>query len=590
MFKLLKRLLPREWGMIGLSLLLIIAQVWMDLKVPDYMATITERLQSHTTTTAQVIEPGYWMIGLSLLSVLSSILVGYLVAKIAAGLSARLRRDVFARVLDDADQDIRHFSVASLLTRTTNDVTQIQTFVAMGLQAIIKAPITAIWALTKIANKGWQWTTATGIAVMLLLVMLTVILTLVQPKFKAVQRLTDRLNLITRENLDGIRVVHAYNAEAFQNEKFDQANHDLTTTNLFANRVLAVMSPGMSLISNGLTLAVYMIGAVIINQASLHLRVTLFGNMVVFSSYAMQVIMAFLLLSIIFVLLPRVSVSAKRINEVLATEPSITDPASSSKRTAQPVASQPGGTLTFEDVSFTYPGAQTPALQHLSFTAHPGQTVAFIGSTGSGKTTALNLISRQADVSQGRVLLDGQDVRAGSLAALNDRIGVVPQTATLFSGTIRSNLQLGHAATASDVELSAALTTAQAHDFITGEQGLDAPVAQHGDNFSGGQKQRLGIARALVRKPELLLFDDSFSALDYQTDRRLRQALHTDLAASTKVIVAQRISTIMDADLIIVFDGGRIVGQGTHADLLATNQVYQEIAYSQLSKEELAND
>lgn len=586
MFKLLKRLNRREWGMIALSLVLIVAQVWMDLKVPDYMATITEKLQQTHTTTAEIMQPGYWMVGLSLLSVLSSIIVGYLVAKIAAGLSARIRQDVYDRVLDDAEADIRHFSVASLLTRTTNDITQVQTFVAMGLQAIIKAPITAIWAITKIANKGWQWTTATGVAVLILIIMLALILTLVQPKFKAVQRLTDRLNLITRENLDGIRVVHAYNAEAYQNRKFDQANQDLTQTNLFANRVLALMSPGMSLISNGLTLAVYMIGAILINQATnLTVRVTLFGNMVVFSSYAMQVIMAFLLLSIIFVLLPRVSVSAKRINAVLATQPSLSSPATAPTTTTQP------GTLEFQDVSFTYPAAKRPALEHLTFTAQPGQTVALIGATGSGKTTALSLISRQADATSGRVLVNGIDVRDYPTAALNDQLGVVPQTATLFSGTVGSNLRLGSAAAASDQQLQQALQTAQASDFIAAQSaGLETPVAQHGDNFSGGQKQRLGIARALVRQPHLLLFDDSFSALDYQTDQTLRTALKTDLPNATKVIVAQRISTIMDADQIIVLDGGQVVGQGTHADLLATNQVYQEIAYSQLSKEELAND
>lgn len=524
------------------------------------------------------------MLGLSLLSVVLSIVVGYLVAKVAAGLSARLRQDVYNQVMDDSEQDLHQFSVASLLTRTTNDITQIQTFVAMGLQAIIKAPITAIWAITKIANKGWQWTTATGIAVLVLIIMLTLILTLVQPKFKAVQSLTDRLNLITRENLDGIRVVHAYNAEDYQNQKFDRANHDLTKTNLFANRVLALMSPGMSLISNGLTLAVYLIGAVLINQATFRLRVTLFGNMVVFSSYAMQVIMAFLLLSIIFVLLPRVSVSLKRLNAVLATEPSIT----SSTTVPQTTAAE--GTLTFEDVSFTYPQAQKPALEHLSFTAQPGQTVAFIGATGSGKTTALNLISRQADVTSGRLLVNGVDVRQYPLATLNDQLGVVPQTATLFSGTVRSNLQLGSAATATDPQLLQALGTAQA-DFVTSNpDSLDMAVAQHGDNFSGGQKQRLGIARALVRQSPILLFDDSFSALDYTTDQKLRQALKTDLPQSTKVIVAQRISTIMDADLIIVLDQGKVVGQGTHAELLASNQIYQEIAYSQLSKEELAHD
>lgn len=466
-------------------------------------------------------------------------------------------------------------------------MTQLQQFIAMGMQVIIKAPITVVWAIMKIANKGWQWTTATGVAVLILILMLTVILTLVQPRFKIVQRLTDRLNLITRENLNGIRVVHAYNAENYQNTKFGKANNDLTNTNLFANRVLALMNPGMTLISSGLTLAVYAIGAVIINEATGATKLTLFSNMIVFSSYAMQIIMAFLLLSIIFVLLPRVTVSAARINEVLDVTPSITYP--DMDKTAQ----QAPGTIVFDDVSFKFNGAEANAIQHLSFKARPGETIALIGATGSGKSTVLNLLARRYDLTSGSITIDGVSVNAYTEKTLNDKIGYAPQKAILFSGTVRSNIDFGTSTNKSepmtDNQIHDALETAQAADFVmTSPEQLDAPVAQHGDNYSGGQKQRLAIARAVARKPEILMFDDSFSALDYATDRKLRQTLREKHRDATKIIVAQRISTVMDADQIIVLDQGKVAGIGTHKSLLADNKVYQEIAYSQLSKEELA--
>jgi ABC-type multidrug transport system, ATPase and permease components len=587
MIKLFKRLNKKEYSMIGISLIFIVLQVWLELEIPSYMSTITEKLEQHGTTVNQILQPGMMMILFSILSAIASIIVGYFAAHVAAGFTARLRKDVFNQVMDYSTQDIKKFSVSSLLTRSTNDLTQLQQFIAMGLQVIIKAPITAIWAITKIANKGWQWTTATAVAVVVLILMLTFILLMVQPKFKMIQSLTDRLNLVTRENLSGIRVVHAYNAEDYQNKKFDKANKDLTDTNMFANRVLALMNPGMSFISSTLTLAVYGIGAIIINQATVGAaRLTLFSNMIVFSSYAMQVIMGFLLLSIIFILLPRVTVSVGRINQVLDVKPSIDDNEETTGKTTE------AGTLEFKNVSFRYPAAEADAIQNLNFKAKQGQTIAFIGSTGSGKSTAMNLIPRLYDATSGQVLVDGIDVKDYAIEDLNNKLGYIPQKAVLFSGSIRSNLNFGSTGQhdkKSDNDLYDALDIAQSKDFVTEkDKKLDAKVAQHGDNFSGGQKQRLAVARAIARKPEILLFDDSFSALDYETDKKLRTALKEQAQKTTKVIIAQRISTIMDADQIIVLDKGRVAGQGTHQELLKNNEVYQEIAYSQLSKEELA--
>lgn len=586
MLKLFKKLNKKEYGMIGISLIFIIVQVWLELEIPSYMSTITQRLEEKGTTISQILQPGMMMILLSVLSVIASIIVGYFAAHVAAGFTARLRKDIFDQVMDYSTHDIKNFSVSSLLTRSTNDLTQLQQFIAMGLQVIIKAPITAIWAITKIANKGWQWTTATAVAVVVLIVMLTFILLMVQPRFKKIQSLTDRLNLVTRENLSGIRVVHAYNAEDYQNAKFNKANKDLTDTNLFANRVLALMNPGMSFISSTLTLAVYAIGAIIINQATVGAtRLTLFSDMIVFSSYAMQVILGFLLLSIIFILLPRLTVSVGRINEVLDVDPSVKHLDKTEGQTTEK------GVLEFKDVSFRYPGAEADAIHNLDFKAQTGQTIAFIGSTGSGKSTAMNLIPRLYDTTQGQVLVDGIDVKDYSQKDLNNKVGYIPQKAVLFSGSIRSNLDFGSTPSGkrTDDDLYDALDVAQSRDFVEQkDKQLDAKVAQHGDNFSGGQKQRLAIARAIARKPEILLFDDSFSALDYETDKKLREQLKEQAAQTTKVIIAQRISTIMDADLIIVLDNGHVAGQGTHEELLKSNEVYQEIAYSQLSKEELA--
>jgi len=519
MIKLFKRLNKKEYSMIGISLIFIVLQVWLELEIPSYMSTITEKLEQQGTTVNQILQPGMMMILFSILSAVASIIVGYFAAHVAAGFTARLRKDVFNQVMDYSTQDIKKFSVSSLLTRSTNDMTQLQQFIAMGLQVIIKAPITAIWAITKIANKGWQWSTATAVAVVFLIVMLTFILLMVQPKFKMVQSLTDRLNLVTRENLTGIRVVHAYNAEDYQNAKFNKANKNLTDTNMFANRVLALMNPGMSFISSALTLSIYAIGAVIINQATVGpARLTLFSNMIVFSSYAMQVIMGFLLLSIIFILLPRVTVSVGRINQVLDIKPSI----DSKDETEQTPDAQ--GELEFRDVNFRYPEAEADAIHDVNFRAQQGQTIAFIGSTGSGKSTAMNLVPRLYDTTKGQVLIDGVDVRDYTTEDLNNKIGYIPQKAVLFTGTIRSNLNFGSTGNTndqkSDNDLYEALDIAQSRDFVESkDQQLDAKVAQHGDNFSGGQKQRLAIARAIARKPEILLFDDSFSALDYETDK-----------------------------------------------------------------------
>ena len=559
----------------------------MDLKVPDYMSQITTLLQRPGTAINELLKPGSWMILLSLMSFVFSSIVGLFAAKLAASLTCRLRQEMFGQVMDYSTYEIQQFSIPSLTTRTTNDLTQIQQVVAMGLQVMIKGPITAVWAVLKIAGKNWQWTTTTGVAVLILLIMLSVVLTLVQPRFAKVQQLTDKVNSITRENLTGLRVVRAYNAEDYQEEKFEKANQDLTATNLFAGRVMALLSPGMSLISGGLTLAVYWIGAYMIQQAQGGLKLSLFSDMIVFSSYAMQVVMSFVLMSMIFMILPRATVSARRINEVLTKKSSVEFPTEGEK-----TQSEIKGTVEFDHVSFRYPDASEPVIHDISFKADQGDTVAFIGSTGSGKSTILNLIPRFYETTEGNISIDGQPINTYSHVNLNDIVGYIPQKPILFSGTIQSNLDFGTSSnqTLNEEKMHEALSIAQASEFVNEKEGkLKSPVAQNGSNFSGGQKQRLAIARVIARQPEILLFDDSFSALDYKTDKKLRQVLKEKLADTTKLIVAQRISTIMDADQILVLDEGRIVGQGTHDELLATNSVYQEIAYSQLSKEELVN-
>lgn len=585
MFKVLKRMSKKEVGYILVSLIFIVSQVYLDLKLPDYMSKITMLIQTKGTM-QDILEQGSYMLLCALGSLLAAVIVGFFAARVAAGLSRKLRRDVYYQVSEYSMAEINKFSTPSLITRSTNDITQVQMIVAMGLQLVIKAPITAVWAITKIADKSWEWTTATALAVVFLLVVIAIIVTFALPKFKIIQKLTDRLNSVTRENLTGIRVVRAYNAEGYETEKFAKANDDITQTNLFVQRMMAVMMPVMSLISNGLTLAVYLIGASFISAAvGIATRMSLFSDMVVFTSYAMQVVMAFMMLTMIFIMLPRASVSAKRIMEVIETKSSIKD----GTKTAGSTGVE--GTIEFKDVAFGYADGSEDVIEGVSFTATKGQTVAFIGSTGAGKSTLINLIPRYYDTTKGTVLVDGVDVKDYAIETLHDKIGFNPQKPVMFNGTIRSNISFGDTGHAplTDEQIWQALDIAQASEFVKKlPEGLDAEISQGGLNLSGGQKQRLAIARAIARRPEILVFDDSFSALDYRTDKTLRDTLNREIKDTTKLIVAQRIGTIIDADQIVVLDRGQVVGLGTHKELLATNDVYQEIAYSQLSKEELA--
>ena len=586
MIKLFKRLTVREVSMIVLSVLFTFLTVFLELEVPTYISTITELLQTPGTVLADLWEPGLKMLGLSFASLLSAIVVGFFAARIAASFTQSLRSDIFNRVLDYSQTEIKKFSIPSLLTRTTNDITQVQTLITMGLQVVTRGPIMAIWAMTKIIGKSENWLIAVLIAVLVNILMTVVLVTLAFPKQSVAQRLVDKLNSVTRESLTGIRVVRAYNAEDYQDEKFAAANDEVTRLNLFINRLMAIMNPVMMGISSGLTLAIYWIGAYLIQEAGLQERLPLFSDMVVFMSYAMQVVMGFLLMGALFIVLPRTIVSAGRINEVLDLHSSITSP-------EQPkAAAERKGEVVFRDVSFRYSKNSEAVIEHVSFTAKAGDTVAFIGSTGSGKSTLVNLIPRFYDVTEGEILVDGVNVQDYQLEDLRNKVGYIPQKAVLFSGDIESNLDFGQsqASPLDEQGMWEALDLAQAKPFVQEkEKGLKSEVAQSGTNFSGGQRQRLAIARALARKPEILIFDDSFSALDYKTDRILRKELAERTQDMTKLIVAQRISTIMDADQILVLDAGKVVGQGTHRELLANNAVYQEIAYSQLSKEELEN-
>lgn len=591
MLKILAKANKKEKFFALLSVLLIMLQVYLELEIPDYMSEITELLQMPDTVTADILEPGLIMVGLSLASFASAILVGFFAARIAASLTARIRGEVFDKVMSYSANEINQFSVPSLVTRSTNDLTQIQMLIALGLQVVLRGPIMSIWAIAKISGQNWQWSLTTAVAVGVLLVMIGFIMYFAVPRFSKIQTLTDNLNAVTRENLTGLRVIRAYNAENYQNKKFAKANDDLTNTQLFVNRVMGIMQPGMTLVSSGLTLVVYWSGAYLIADAAQGTeQINLFSDMVVFSSYAMQVIIGFLLMVMIFMILPRAIVSAKRINEVLDLAPSI-------EFKEDAIQTSEEGSVEFKNVTFKYGDDAKPALKDINFKINKGETLAIIGSTGSGKSTLIQMIPRLYDVSEGQVLVDGQNVKDFDHAGLNNIVGYMPQKPVLFSGTIRSNMNLGESKehlenqSLSDEEIWAALDTAQARDFVEAEPDqLDTHVAQGGNNFSGGQKQRLGIARVLARKPEILIFDDSFSALDYQTDKTLRGVLAERMADTTKIIVAQRISTIMDADEILVLDRGEIVGRGKHQELLADNKVYQEIAYSQLSEEELAND
>lgn len=585
MFKLIKRLSAREWGMVGLTVAFIFLAVYLDLEVPSYMKEVATLLQTPGVGLDQLMGPGALMLGLSLASFASLVMVGYLSARLAASYTTRLRSDIYSQVLSYSDAEIKRFSIPSLLTRTTNDISQIQLLITMGLQVIVRGPIMAIWAMTKIVGKSEAWLWAVGVAVLINILMTVVLMTLAFPKQAVIQKLTDKLNAVTRESLMGIRVIRAYNAEDYQDAKFEATNNEVTRLNLFVNNLMAIFNPIMSGISSGLTLAIYWIGAYLIASANLFDKVGLFSEMIVFMSYAMQIVIGFLLMGIIFFILPRSLVAAGRINEVLELEPSIHSP-------AQGQSPDPSlkGQVTFQNVTFRYAQEAEPVIQDVSFQAQAGQTVAFIGSTGSGKSTLVNLIPRFYDVSEGQILVDGVNVADYDLSELRKRVGYIPQKAVLFSGDIQSNLDMGDSLESplTEAKMWHALELAQAKDFVEAKEGgLAEHVAQGGTNFSGGQRQRLAIARALARKPEILIFDDSFSALDYKTDRILREALTKETAHMTKLIVAQRISTIMEADLILVLDQGRVVGQGTHKELLRDNAVYREIAYSQLSKEEL---
>lgn len=586
MFKLFKRLTSKEIGLILMTVVFICLTVYLELEVPTYMSEITTLLQTPGTTTGDLWVPGLKMLGLSFASLFSLVIAGFVSSRMASSYTTRLREDIFNRALDYSDSEIKKFSIPSLLTRTTNDITQIQVFIAMGLQVVIRGSIMAIWAMTKVVGKSDAWLIAVLVAVAAIILMTIVLVTLAFPKQSIVQTLTDKLNSVTRESLTGIRVVRAYNAEDYQDAKFGAANDEVTSLNIFINRFMSLFNPIMSGISSGLTLAIYWIGAYLIHSAASADKLGLFSDMVVFMSYGMQVVIGFLLMGALFIVLPRTLVSAGRINKVLALDSSIKE-----KDQAQ-TEGQSKGQVTFEDVSFRYAKNSEAVIEHVSFTAKAGETVAFIGSTGSGKSTLVNLIPRFYDVTEGRILVDGVDVRDYELKALRNKVGYIPQKAVLFSGTIASNLDFGESLeTPLDEEkMWEALELAQAKSFVEEkEAGLESEVSQGGTNYSGGQRQRLAIARALARKPEILIFDDSFSALDYKTDRILRKELAEQTQHMTKLIVAQRISTIMDADQILVLDNGKVVGQGTHKELLATNEVYQEIAYSQLSKEELEN-
>ena len=584
MFKLFRYLGKREWAMAGCALLFILGQVWLDLRLPEYMSEITVLVQTEGSAMGDILHAGGLMLLCALGSMVLAIATGFLTAVVSASLTRNLQSALYHKVLSFGSEEMGRFSTASLITRTTNDVTQVQMVLSMGLQMLVKAPVTAVLAILKIQEKGSpQWTLLTASAVILLLVVLGLQMVYVLPKFKKVQKLTDNLNRIMRENLTGLRVVRAYNAENYQEGKFTGANDALTDNNLKAGRATSLMSPFMSLVMNGVSLGIYWIGAYIIEAAGMGDKLTIFSNMVVFSSYAMQVIMSFLMLSIIFVMYPRAQVSAQRIREVLDTAPTMRDGTETRGDGTE-------GEVVFDHVSFRYPGGDGYVLEDISFTAHKGETVAFIGATGSGKSSLVNLIPRLYDVSEGSVRVDGVDVRDYDREALRNKLGYVSQKAVLFAGDIRGNITLGENGKGpQDGEtVDKALSIAQASEFVDNLlDGVNAPVAQGGANFSGGQKQRLSIARAVARKPEIYIFDDSFSALDYKTDRVLRERLKTETAGITTLIVAQRIGTIMDADRIVVLDDGKAVGIGRHKELLKTCPVYQEIAASQLSKEEL---
>lgn len=585
MVKLLKKLTWKDFILAAVAFVFIIVQVWLSLTMPDYMSEITKLVQTKGSKMNDILIAGGKMLACALGSLLAAVCTSICASKISSNFSANLRGQVFHKVQSFSMEEIGNFSTASLITRSTNDITQVQMLIVMGLEVLLKAPIMAVWALCKISTKNWQWTASTGVAVVVLLSFVGVCVAVALPKFKKLQSLTDNLNRVTRENLTGLNVVRAYNAEGYQQKKFNDANDELTKTQLFANRTMGTMMPGIQMVMNGLMLAIYWIGAYLISNAQMFDKLTIFSDMIVFTQYAMQVVMSFMMLVMIFVLLPRASVSAKRINEVLDMPLSIKD------GTKENGIDGKKGEVEFRNVSFCYPDAEKDVIEDISFTAHKGETIAFIGSTGCGKSTVINMIPRFYDATKGEVLVDGVNVKEYTQKALRNKIGYVSQKAVLFTGSIKSNVAYGDNGKKgfTDDDVKHAIETAQAKEFVDKtEGGVDAFVAQGGSNFSGGQKQRLSIARAICRHPEILIFDDSFSALDYKTDRVLRDTLRKTCADATRFIVAQRIGTIRDADKIIVLDDGKIAGMGKHNELMETCEVYRQIAYSQLSKEELA--
>ena len=583
MLKLLKNLRKREIIFIIFSIIFIVAQVWLDLKMPDYMSNITKLVQTEGSKMSDILENGGYMLLCALGSTVCDIITGYLLANMAAKFSFNIRKKVFDKVENLAMHEVNMFSTSSLITRTTNDITQMQMFVAMGTHLLIKAPITAIWAITKILNKSWQWSTITGVGVAILLGIIITLMNLVIPRFKLIQKLIDKVNGLTRENLIGIRVIRAFNAEEYQENKFEKTNNELTSMQTFNQKAMSVMQPTMYLIMYFLTLTIYFVGANMIDGAAFADKLPLFSDMVVFSSYGMQVIMSFLLLSMIFMMLPRAQVSANRINEVLDTEITIKDGKINKDTTNEK------GTVEFKNVSFKYPDAEEYLLKNISFRANKGETVAFIGSTGSGKTTLINLIPRLYDTTDGEVLVDGVNVKEYKQEFLHTKIGYVSQKVVMFDDTVLNNVSYGETnKEITEENIKKAIEVAQAKDFIEKmDEAYETHIASGGTNVSGGQKQRLSIARAIARTPEIYIFDDSFSALDYKTDSRLRKALKEYTKDATSIIVAQRIGTIMNADKILVLNEGKIVGEGTHKELLQNCETYKQIALSQLSEEEL---
>ena len=584
MFKLFKNFKKKDVLCIVLCIIFIIFEVWLDLKIPEYMSAITVLVQTEGSKMSEILTQGGYMLLCAGGSLIAAIIVGYFAAYISSSFSKNVRGKLFNKTLDFSLDEMKKFKASSLITRTTNDITNIEIFLGVGLQMLIKAPITAIWAILKILDKGKEWSIATGVGVVALLIMIGLLLILVFPNFKKVQKLIDNINELTREQLKGIRVIRAFNAEKYSEKKFDKGNNDLTKLQMFNQKMMNIMNPGIYLIMQGVSLSIYIIGAYLINTANIMDKMTIFSNMVVFSSYAMQVISSFLMLAFIFIMYPRAEVSANRINEVLETDSSIKNGAINKHNDIK-------GKVEFKHVSFKYPDSEEYMLEDISFTANKGDTVAFIGSTGSGKSTLINLVPRFYDVTSGEILIDDINVKEYNLKTLHEKIGYVPQKAVIFNDSVLNNITYGDSGKKIDKKSAIeAAKIAQADDFISKmENGYNSHIASGGTNVSGGQKQRISIARAIARKPEFYIFDDSFSALDYKTDYVLRKALKKNTKEVTSLIVAQRIGTIKDANLIIVLDNGKCVGMGTHKELLNNCEVYKEIAYSQLSKEELEN-